>query len=222
MLEARFERIVGDIGNPDTLRYPVMHRVVPGATVSRVVCDQDDDLVDLFAAHADQLVKAGVTAITTSCGFMARHQSKLEKRVKLPFAASALCLLSDTRRRYGKVGVITADSSQLGEDHFTACGSAPPVAVAGMQDYPAFRSAILRQTAALQPQLIEAEAIAAAVLLCERHPKLNALLLECTNLPPYRRAIERATGLPVIDALSLCDGLMSQSGAPELVDPPGM
>lgn len=137
MLEARFERIVGDIGNPDTFRYPVMHRVVPGATVSRV-CDQDDNLVDLFAAHADQLVKAGVTAITTSCGFMARHQSKLEKRVKVPFAASALCLLSDTRRRYGKVGVITADSSQLGEDHFTACGSAPPVAVAGMQDYPAF------------------------------------------------------------------------------------
>jgi hypothetical protein len=35
----------------------------------------------------------------------------------------------------------------------------------------------------------------AAVTLRQREPSLQAVVLECTNLPPYRQAIEAATGL---------------------------
>lgn len=79
-----------------------------------------------------------------------------------------------------------------------------------MEGRPAFRAAILEQTAPVRPHRIAAEVVAAAADLHVRHPQIRALLVECTNLPPYRRAIARATGLPVFDALTLCDGLMGR------------
>jgi len=39
------------------------------------------------------------------------------------------------------------------------------------------------------------EVVDAAVALKRREPSLQAVVLECTNLPPYRLAIEAATGL---------------------------
>jgi Asp/Glu/hydantoin racemase len=35
------------------------------------------------------------------------------------------------------------------------------------------------------------------------HPDLGAIVLECTNMPPYAGDIRRATGLPVFDIVSL-------------------
>jgi Asp/Glu/hydantoin racemase len=35
------------------------------------------------------------------------------------------------------------------------------------------------------------------------HPDLGAIVLECTNMPPYADDIRRATGLPVFDIVSL-------------------
>lgn len=213
MLDTRFERVVGDIGNPASFGYPVLHRVVPGASVRRVVGEQDDGLVDLFAAHAAELVAAGATAITTSCGFMARHQPALESRIPVPFAASPLCLLTAARARFGSVGVITADRSRLGAEHFVACGATPVTALGGMETRAAFRASILEETEPVRPELIEAEVCEAAAELQAEHPVVRALLLECTNLPPYRAALEARTGLPVIDALTLCDELMNSASA---------
>ncbi|KAB7591726.1 aspartate/glutamate racemase family protein, partial [Verminephrobacter sp. Larva24] len=39
MLEARFARIPGDMGNGRTWPFPVLYRVVPGASPEKVVLD---------------------------------------------------------------------------------------------------------------------------------------------------------------------------------------
>ncbi|GAA2097149.1 hypothetical protein [Brevibacterium salitolerans] len=244
VLDTRFERVPGDIGSPETFRRaewagsaekgdraPVLFRTVPGATVARVIGRQDGGLVDLFAAHAAALAAEGATAITTSCGFMARHQTELAARIPVPFASSALCLLGALQERYGVVGVITADSTRLTSEHFTACGAVPPdvgsshagpsrggpadSVVAGMQGKPAFRAAILDQTAPLDPERIRAEVLEVGAELIRAHPEVRALLLECTNLPPYAPALAEASGLPVFDALTLCHALMSHSASLE-------
>jgi hypothetical protein len=36
-----------------------------------------------------------------------------------------------------------------------------------------------------------------------RRPDIGALVLECTNMPPYADAVRRATGLPVHDLTTL-------------------
>ena len=40
-------------------------------------------------------------------------------------------------------------------------------------------------------------------VLVARHPDIAAIVLECTNMPPYADAVRAATGLPVHDITTL-------------------
>jgi hypothetical protein len=42
-----------------------------------------------------------------------------------------------------------------------------------------------------------------------RRPDISTLVLECTNMPPYARAVAQATGRPVYDVVSLLNWLWS-------------
>ena len=44
---------------------------------------------------------------------------------------------------------------------------------------------------------------AAARRLLAAHPEVAAIVLECTNLPPYAAAVRAATGVPVYDIVSM-------------------
>ena len=70
MLEARFPRIPGDMGNATTWPFPVLYRVVRGATPERVVLQGAAGLLPDFLAAAADLVDLGAEAITTNCGFL--------------------------------------------------------------------------------------------------------------------------------------------------------
>lgn len=214
MLETRFERISGDIGNPDSFDFPVIYRVVRGATSARVVYAQDKGLVAMFAAAARGLVDDGATAITTSCGFLAKFQSELAARIPVPFAASALHYLTTladgcaSARAQPRVGVITADARALHPGVLPVYGVVPEVIV-GLENSPAFRSAIIDQTAGLDADAIEREVTGVAHRLVQEHPDLDAVILECTNLPPYRAALASVLGVPIYDSLTLADDLMN-------------
>jgi Asp/Glu/hydantoin racemase len=39
--------------------------------------------------------------------------------------------------------------------------------------------------------------------MLEAHPEIGAIVLECTNMPPYRADIQAATGVPVFDITTL-------------------
>ena len=51
--------------------------------------------------------------------------------------------------------------------------------------------------ARLSDELVQAERA--------KHPRIRAVLLECTELPPYADAVRAATGLPVLDAITMVD-----------------
>lgn len=83
MLDTRFPRVLGDIGNPQSFDFPVRYEVVKQATVSRVVRPHTPQasLREPFLRAARRLADAGVCAITTSCGFLSPYQSALEQAV---------------------------------------------------------------------------------------------------------------------------------------------
>ena len=70
MLEARFPRIPGDMGNAETWPFPVLYRVVRGASPDRVVVRGAEGLLDAFIEAARELVAIGADGITTNCGFL--------------------------------------------------------------------------------------------------------------------------------------------------------
>ena len=64
-----------------------------------------------------------------------------------------------------------------------------------------FVQAILGDDVPLDPLRAQQEVVTAALALRARAPHLRALVLECTNLPPYAQAIRQATGWPVLSLL---------------------
>jgi len=207
MLETRFERVVGDIGNPATFDFPVRYHVVEGATVDRVVTHTDMQLLEPFVDGALRLEAQGVDAVTTSCGFLIVFQSHIQAALSVPFASSALLLVRPLIERTGaRVGVITASAAHLSADHLEAAGC-PDVVVAGMDDAPAFQQAIIDQTVPLDQEAIAAETQAVARELVARDG-VDAIVLECTNLAPYRQSLQTHLEIPVSDITTLCRSLI--------------
>ena len=75
--------------------------------------------------------------------------------------------------------------------------------VAGCQDVPGFE-AVAKGEAVDVPRVLPhvVELVQAEIA---KQPKIRAVLLECTELPPYADAIRAATHLPVLDAITLVD-----------------
>src|SRR5215470_17794169 len=69
LLEARFPRIPGDMGNATTWPFPVLYKVVKGASPQRVVCERAAGLRDAFLDAAKELADLGSDGITANCGF---------------------------------------------------------------------------------------------------------------------------------------------------------
>src|SRR5258708_32560656 len=90
MLEAKFPRIPGDMGNGTTWPFPVLYRVVPGASPEKVVLKGAAGLLPDFIDAAKDLVRLGAEAITTNCGFLSLFQEEIAAPVGVPVATSSL------------------------------------------------------------------------------------------------------------------------------------
>jgi hypothetical protein len=99
MLEARFPRIHGDMGNASTWPFPVLYRVVSGASPEKVVLNGAAGLLPDFIEAAKDLVRLGAEAITTNCGFLSLFQREIAAAVGVPVATSSLMQVSWVQRR---------------------------------------------------------------------------------------------------------------------------
>lgn len=208
MLEARFPRIPGDMGNAHTFPFPVLYHIVRGASPDRVVRRPDADLLRPFIAGARELEVAGVRAITTNCGFLIRYQADLARAVTVPVFTSSLLQVPLLLRMLApgrSVGVITIDATSLMADDLAQAGitSDMPVHVAGLEGEEHFTDAILNDRLELDPERCAQEHERVARRLLDTHPDIGAFVLECTNMPPYAHHIQAAIGLPVFDIVTL-------------------
>jgi hypothetical protein len=203
MLDTDFPRPPGDVGNPDSWRIPVRFARVPGASVRAAVRDDPQLLVELFAESGNELAAQGAVGLITSCGFLAALQQPLAAKLRIPLAAYALLQLPLLASATGhRVGVITYDAAALTQAHFLGVGADPATPRVGLPRDGAFH-AMIEHGAAYDAAALETEAVDAARNLQNAVPDLAAIVLECTNLPPFSAAIAHATGLPVYDILTL-------------------
>jgi len=207
MLEARFPRIPGDMGNATTWPFPVLYRVVRGATPERVVLKGAAGLLDEFLAAAAELVADGAEAITTNCGFLSLFQAELAAHVRVPVATSALiqvpwvqAMLPPGRR----VGIITVSAQSLTSRHLTAARVPADTPIVGTEHGREFFRVLVRgEKQEMDIALAAADILDAGRVLVSRHADIGALVLECTNMPPYAFALRERLGLPVFDIYSL-------------------
>ncbi len=204
MLETQFPRINGDIGNPKTWPFPVEYAVVPGATPRAIVCDDTSAFVEAFVAQGQQLVANGCTGIATSCGFLALIRGQLATRLGVPVASSALEQAAQINAMLTPdqtLGILTISEASLSPAHLSAADVPQNVIVAGVEETH-FGQTILNDAPKLDIETARHELVDAAKTLKERCPDLGAILLECTNMPPYAQDIMIATGVPVFSTVT--------------------
>lgn len=199
MLDTKFPRPRGDIGNPATFEMPVRHALVRDASPQRVVRERDPALLAPFIEAGRRLVREGVDAITTSCGFLVLWQRELQAALEVPVWTSSLLLLPGLRR----AGVVTIDAGSLGADHLRAAGADVATPIEGIAAGSAFQRCLLEDRCELDTDDALRQVVAAAQRLLVRHPGLSDIVLECTNMPPYADAVRSATGRRVHDITTL-------------------
>jgi hypothetical protein len=208
MLDTQFPRIPGDMGNASTFDFPVRYHRVSGASPDRVVRHGPRELLPAFAEGARFLEREGVRAISTNCGFLAKFQAELAGAVSIPVFTSSLMLVPLVHRMLppGRaVGVLTVDAGSLGPDHLAGAGIGPeiPLVIAGLETEKEFTRVLLDDLLELDVETARREHVAVAMRTSAAHPEIGAIVLECTNMPPYRADIQAATGLPVFDITTL-------------------
>jgi Asp/Glu/hydantoin racemase len=205
MLEARFPRIPGDMGNAGTWPFPVLYRVVRGASPQRVVMEQAAGLLDDFLAAGRELVELGADGITTNCGFLSIYQKELADHVGVPVATSSLMqvpFIQSVLPAGKRVGVITVNASTLTPQHLKAVGVDPGIPLVGTEGGREFTRVLIGNQEVLDVAAAEQDILDAGAALVERHPDVGAILLECTNMLPYARALNEYLRLPVYDIYS--------------------
>jgi len=209
---SQLEQLPGNILHPGTFPFELIVRRVPGATFETIVRNPAKAPVRAMIAAASELEAAGARAITTSCGFNAIHQLTIASKLRVPFLSSALTLLPTTLLSVGasaSVAVLTADSRYLTPAHFHAVDvlDLTRVKVAGLENSSEFTRILSDPNAALDHHKLEGEVIHLVKGLVNVNPNVRAVVFECTDLPPFSSAVRRATGLPVLDAVTMVEML---------------
>lgn len=212
MLDARFPRINGDMGNALTWPFPVHYRVVRDASPDRVVRRGAEGLLDAFIQAGRDLVADGVDGITTNCGFLSLYQADLAAALDVPVATSSLMQLPMIERLLppGKrAGILTISGSTLTQQHLAAAGVAADTPVGSTEGGREFSRVILDNELELDVDAARQDNVDAALSLTAGHLDLGAIVLECTNMIPYAADIRTATGLPVFSMLSFVSWFQS-------------
>jgi hypothetical protein len=207
MLEACFPRILGDMGNGATWPFPVLYRVVAGASPERVVLHGARGLLPDFIAAAQELVRLGAEAITTNCGFLSLFQKEIAGAVGVPVATSSLMQVpwvQATLPPGKRVGLVTVSGATLTPAHLEAAGVPLDTPVVGTENGKEFFRVLIKgEKDDMDIALAEADVVGAGRALVEQNPDIGAIVLECTNMPPYAAALQAAVGVPVYDIYSM-------------------
>jgi Asp/Glu/hydantoin racemase len=225
MLETRFPRIPGDIGNALSWPFPVQFKIVRGATPDNIVRGDPTARLDDFIAAGRELVALGCDGIATNCGFLALLQSELAEALGVPVATSALMqapMIAATLPPGKHVSILTISKATLKDRHLKAAGVASGTPVTGTDAGTEFTRAVLGDEPEIDFAACRRDILQAADQLVHDHPDTGAILLECTNMVPYAADVRRHVGRPVYSIHSFVSwfqsGLMPRRFPSELDD----
>jgi Asp/Glu/hydantoin racemase len=102
-----------------------------------------------------------------------------------------------------KIGIITASGSNVTDEMLIKMGVQPEDCyVQDLENVEGF-AYIRRLKDHLQNKEVGDSVVEAAEKLVTEHDDVGAILLECSDIPPYAYRVQQATGLPVFDFITL-------------------
>jgi len=162
-------------------------------------------MLPLIVEAAEELVSQGCKAVTSDCGYFGAYQREVASAVPVPVFMSSLMQVPFVLSMLApeqKVAALVANGASLSDrflDQLAIRRDADRIVFRGLEDKPEFRATVLDECGTLDVEAVEQEVVDAALEVQEEHPEVGAILLECSDLPPYSAAVQAATGLPVFD-----------------------
>ena len=212
-LDWHYHPVAGDVGSSDSFEYPVFYRAVPGLTFE--VC-QSGKMTPEIKEHFREAIRyldqdKNVSVITSDCGFFMWFQEEARLFTSKPVVMSSLAILPALHSALGsdgKIAILSANSNSLKPMHDTVareCGvdfNADCYVLVGCQDVEGFDA--VASGAPVNLDKVTPGIVKKALEVTRKH-NIHAILMECTQLPPFSDDVRAATGLPVYDAITCAD-----------------
>lgn len=199
-----YPKLPGNVVNATTFDYPVLYKKV--AFEIEQLFDGDPALEEMIVNAAKELEAEGVRAIIGACGYFAHFQKPVAAAVGIPAFMSSLCQVPVVKlalRPQQKILVLCASGDSVNQEFFSKVGASLDDCliqdIGGLESFAPIRwGKTVMDNARLAKDLVSVVRQA-----LDRNPEVGAILLECSDLPPYACDIQRATGLPVFDFITL-------------------
>jgi len=203
-VELVYPKLPGNVVNATTYPFPVLYQRVR-FDIERLFRG-DPGIADEIVAAAVELEAQGVRAIIGACGYFAHFQEQVKAAVKVPVFLSSLCQVPLIRlglQQDQKIAVLVASAEHVTGDLLRRTGAdLDACLIHDIGSLDSFAPIRWGRTELDNDRLTRDLAESARALVARR-PEIGAVLLECSDLPPYASEIQRATGLPVFDFISL-------------------
>jgi len=205
LVEADYVMLPGNVANACTYDFPVVYHVLKDVTFERIAA-ADPAVLDILIEGGQALIADGVRAVASACGSFANYQRAAAAALPVPTYLSPMLQvpwIQASLQPEQKLLVIAAVGSAITAKVYEECAitDTKRLLIEQAFDVPEFKAMLSPE--GFNPARLESELASFARNLAEKHPEAGAILLQCSDLPPFAWAIQNATGLPVYDMNTL-------------------
>ena len=218
VLDDAYPGFPGDVRNASAFPYPVQYEIAEGVDNYTLVWAQDKSpCLPGIQRAARKLERMGCRAIAAECGYFAYFQKEVAGYVDVPVFMSSLLQVPFIQQIIGPekaVGIVCAQRRFLSDVHLANVGIdlSSNYVIAGAQDEygcPEFDNMWDPEKRPDVPEIrfdnAQADMIRVCREFCRKNPRIGALMLECTGMQPFARAVQRAVDLPIFSWGTLLD-----------------
>ena len=201
-----YPKLPGNVANATTYPFPVLYKDV--FFEIEELFNGSDAIKNQIIDAAKYLEEQGVRAIIGACGYFAHFQEDVREAVDVPVFLSSLCQLPLIKTGISykkKILVFAASGDNLDEVILNKVGTDKSrILVQDVGHMDSFAGIRYGSNSFDNKKLTE-DLTNLAKKIVEENPDIGAILLECSDLPPYAKAIQAVTGLPVFDFNTMID-----------------
>jgi hypothetical protein len=212
-LPANIPMLPGDLGNPTTFDFPVLYELIEEIDPFWVLAEEPHPVVmEKVIAACKRLTMQGVTTIIGNCGFFANYQPEVAESLDpgvqfFPSSLNQVPMLLISIGSNKKVGILTASKKLLMpspalKNVGVTDEDMKRIVVYGNEDGEQMKL-VTGETGRFNPKALEKELVDLATKMIKEHPDVGAVVLECTEFPPYAHAIQNAIRRNVWDAVTM-------------------
>ncbi len=210
VIDVDYPMAPGNVANASTYPFPVLFKVLKGVSPDMIMSG-DPQILEAVIAGGRELIASGARAVVGACGSFAHFQRSAAEAIGAPTFMSIMTqapFILQSLAPNQKLGILAADARAITPSVLQQCGvsDSSRLAFASAVRAPEFEK-LLTAPGAFSNCACEAEIVDLARKFVADNPDLGAILLQCSDLPPYAAAVQRECGLPVYDMVLLIEWL---------------